>query len=54
MNEQSSPRELAIGSGTSVFVTTLQVFRLINMGLVAIVDGPPLDDQAISFIRATS
>jgi hypothetical protein len=53
MNARASPRELAIDSGTSVFITTLLVFRLINMGLVVIVGGPPPDQRAISFIRAT-
>jgi hypothetical protein len=53
MNEQATPRWLAIDCSTSVFATTLQVFRLITIGLVAVVGGPPPDQRAISFIRAT-
>jgi hypothetical protein len=54
VNERATPRELAIGGGTSVFATTLQVFRLINLGLVAIVGGPPVERRTYSFIRATT
>jgi len=53
MNEPGTPRELAIDCGTSVFTTTLQVYRLITMDLVAIVGGAPPGQRAISFIRAT-
>lgn len=54
MNEPTTSRGLALDRGTSVFKTTLEVFRLITLGLVAMAGGPPPDDRVISFIRATS
>ncbi|HET9081949.1 MAG TPA: hypothetical protein VFO01_15740 [Trebonia sp.] len=54
MNEATTPRQLAIGCGTSVFTTTLQVFRLITMDLVTTAGGPPPDQRTVSFIRATA
>jgi hypothetical protein len=52
MNGSATPRELAIDCGTSVFTTTLQVFRLITIGLVAIVGSPLPASRPISFTRA--
>jgi hypothetical protein len=54
MNEPATPRELAIASGASVFATTLAVFRLIAIDLVAIVGSPQPDQRTISFIRAST
>jgi hypothetical protein len=54
MNGPVTPRGLAMERGRSVFTTTLEVFRLITVGLVAVADGQPPDGQAISFIRATA
>lgn len=54
MNGPVTPRGLAMERGISVFTTTLEVFRLITVGLVAVAGGRPPDGQAISFIRATA
>jgi hypothetical protein len=54
MNEPVTPRTLAMEAGTSVFTTTLLVFRLISMNMVAAVSGPLPDQPAISFTRATA
>jgi hypothetical protein len=52
MNEPLTPRVLAAEAGISVFTTTLQVFRLITLDMVAIAGGPLPDQPAISFVRA--
>jgi hypothetical protein len=54
MNGPATPRGLAMERGRSVFTTTLEVFRLITVGLVAVADGQPPGGQAISFTRATA
>jgi len=54
MNGPVTPRRLAMQRGRSVFTTTLDVFRLISLGLVAVDGGQPPDGQAISFIGATA
>ncbi len=54
MNGPVTPRELAMERGGSVFTTTLDLFRLITVGLVVVAGGQPPDGQAISFIWATA
>lgn len=54
MNGPVTPRGLAMECGRSVFTTTLEVFRLVTVGLVAVGDSQPPDGRAISFIRATA
>jgi hypothetical protein len=53
MNDPATPRALAMARGMSVFTTTLEVFRLIVIDLVTIVDGEPPDGRDISFLQAT-
>jgi len=58
----AAPRSLALELGQSVFGTTVEVFRMVTMGLLSVVDDPawPQDGagetnrtkHAISFIRA--
>jgi hypothetical protein len=54
MNDLVTPRTLAMASGTSVFTTTLQVFRLITMDMVAIVGGSRPEQRTFSFTRAAT
>jgi hypothetical protein len=54
MNGPVTPRRLAMERGRSVFTTTLDVFRLITVGLVTAAGGQPPDGQLISFTRATA
>lgn len=54
MGTPVTPRELAFAYGTSVFTTTLQVFRLISMDLAVIVGGPRPEQRTISFTRAAA
>jgi hypothetical protein len=53
MTDGVTPRGLALGTGLSVFSTTLAVYRLIAMDLAAVVGGRPVERRSISFIRAT-
>lgn len=54
MSRPVTPRELAVAAGMSVFTTTLQVFRLITLDMVAVAGGLPLDRRTISFTKAVA
>jgi hypothetical protein len=64
LNDPAQPRTLAEELGQSVFSTTIEVFRMVVMGLVSVAGGPARSDDeageadrrrpAISFIRALS
>ncbi|WP_300609401.1 hypothetical protein [Trebonia sp.] len=49
MNDQATPRGLAMECGRSVFTTTLEVFRLMIVDLVAVADGPSPGKRAAGF-----
>jgi hypothetical protein len=62
-SEPASPRELAVQLGRSVFGTTIEVYRLVALGLLVVPGHPPelVDGRtgpgagtALSFIRAVS
>jgi hypothetical protein len=53
----TAPRALAIGLGRSVFATTIEVYRLLELGLLVVPGRPPGPDEgqapaALSFIGA--
>ena len=58
VGDNTTPRTLAMQLGRSVFGTTLEVYRLVELGLLAVQGRPPApaDGQAVtvSFIRAVT
>ena len=57
-DDETTPRALAVQLSWSVFGTTLEVYRLVELGLLAVRGRPPAppDEQAVtmSFIRAVA
>jgi hypothetical protein len=56
VGDESTPRALAVQLSRSVFSTTLEVYRLVELGLLVVQGRPPADGQAVtmSFIRAVT
>jgi hypothetical protein len=57
MSDGMTPRAVAIKLGRSVFATTIEVYRLIELGLLAVPGHTPPDDgrgRALAFMRAVT
>ncbi|HTU75701.1 MAG TPA: helix-turn-helix domain-containing protein [Trebonia sp.] len=57
MSDGMTPREVAMRLGRSVFATTIEAYRLVELGLLAVTGHPPPADgrgRALAFMRAVT